>query len=141
MSSIELRAWGEAAITHPHPHVEPSPNLALARGEHCAETQTRERIVQQLAPVDGGSAAWGLLAAAFVFEALLWGKFSSLRLWPLDHFVDYYRLPYLFWSISKLLLRPSPICRKLQDSAYRHYTAKHELLRCSCLRCVGKALP
>ena len=29
---------------------------------------------QELAPVDGGSAAWRLLAAAFVFETLLWGK-------------------------------------------------------------------
>ncbi|KAK8108736.1 hypothetical protein PG984_014537 [Apiospora sp. TS-2023a] len=29
---------------------------------------------QELAPTDGGSAAWRLLAAAFVFETLLWGK-------------------------------------------------------------------
>ncbi|KAI1123813.1 major facilitator superfamily domain-containing protein [Nemania abortiva] len=31
------------------------------------------RTEQELAPVDGGSAAWKLLCAAFVFEALLWG--------------------------------------------------------------------
>jgi hypothetical protein len=28
---------------------------------------------QTLAPADGGPAAWRLLVAAFVFEALLWG--------------------------------------------------------------------
>jgi hypothetical protein len=31
---------------------------------------------QALAPADGGSAAWRLLLAAFVFEALLWGNDS-----------------------------------------------------------------
>ncbi|KAI0189912.1 major facilitator superfamily domain-containing protein [Astrocystis sublimbata] len=33
----------------------------------------REQAEQELAPVDGGAAAWKLLCAAFVFEALLWG--------------------------------------------------------------------
>lgn len=28
---------------------------------------------QELAPVDGGTSAWRLLCAAFMFEALLWG--------------------------------------------------------------------
>lgn len=32
------------------------------------------RMGQELAPVDGGAAAWKLLCAAFMFEALLWGK-------------------------------------------------------------------
>ncbi|KAK8073440.1 hypothetical protein PG994_004339 [Apiospora phragmitis] len=36
------------------------------------------RREQGLAPVDGGAAAWKLLCAAFVFEALLWGKHSDL---------------------------------------------------------------
>ncbi|KAK2613381.1 hypothetical protein N8I77_000299 [Diaporthe amygdali] len=31
------------------------------------------RREQELAPVDGGSAAWRLLCAAFIFESLLWG--------------------------------------------------------------------
>jgi hypothetical protein len=35
---------------------------------------TRTRAEQELAPVDGGPAAWKLLCAAFVFETLLWGK-------------------------------------------------------------------
>ena len=31
-------------------------------------------INQQLKPADGGAAAWKVLFAAFMFEALLWGK-------------------------------------------------------------------
>jgi hypothetical protein len=31
-------------------------------------------VEQYLQPADGGPAAWRLLGAAFVFEALLWGK-------------------------------------------------------------------
>lgn len=33
-------------------------------------------VIQQLLPADGGVAAWRLLIAAFVFEALLWGKYA-----------------------------------------------------------------
>lgn len=32
-----------------------------------------EAVASQLQPADRGSAAWKLLCAAFVFEALLWG--------------------------------------------------------------------
>jgi hypothetical protein len=33
------------------------------------------RVIEQyLEPADSGAAAWRLLGAAFVFEALLWGK-------------------------------------------------------------------
>jgi hypothetical protein len=32
---------------------------------------------QHLEPADGGFAAWRLLCAAFVFEALLWGKLAT----------------------------------------------------------------
>jgi hypothetical protein len=31
-------------------------------------------VLQQLQPADRGSAAWKLLIAAFIFEALLWGE-------------------------------------------------------------------
>lgn len=31
-------------------------------------------VTQQLKPVDGGIDAWRVLIAAFVFEALLWGR-------------------------------------------------------------------
>lgn len=36
--------------------------------------QQQQQTEQALAPIDGGSAAWRLLCAAFLFEALLWGK-------------------------------------------------------------------
>jgi hypothetical protein len=38
----------------------------------------REHPVLQLEPADGGYAAWRMLAAALVFEAVLWGEISSL---------------------------------------------------------------
>jgi hypothetical protein len=41
------------------------------------EPTTSMRTEQELAPVDGGPAAWKLLCAAFVFETLLWGKSLS----------------------------------------------------------------
>jgi hypothetical protein len=38
-------------------------------------TETENEVMgHNLAPADGGPAAWKLLLAAFVFEALLWGK-------------------------------------------------------------------
>ncbi|KAF9886742.1 hypothetical protein FE257_011119 [Aspergillus nanangensis] len=37
------------------------------------EPPNDRRMEQELAPVDGGSAAWRLLCAAFMFETLLWG--------------------------------------------------------------------
>jgi hypothetical protein len=42
------------------------------------EENTRNNVVneQSLAPVDGGAAAWRLLGVAFVFEALLWGRYT-----------------------------------------------------------------
>lgn len=39
------------------------------------QAEDPERVYQQLKPVDGGPAAWRLLIAAFVFEAILWGLF------------------------------------------------------------------
>jgi hypothetical protein len=32
---------------------------------------------QSLEPADGGASAWRVLIGAFVFEAILWGKFSE----------------------------------------------------------------
>lgn len=37
-------------------------------------------IEHQLAPADGGSAAWQVLWAAFMFEAVLWGEHRA-NLW------------------------------------------------------------
>lgn len=52
------------------------------------ELVTDGRVEQTLAPIDGGSAAWRLLCAAFVFEALLWGNFN-----PPKH--NYYQIQYM----------------------------------------------
>ncbi|TRX96386.1 hypothetical protein FHL15_002658 [Xylaria flabelliformis] len=46
--------------------------LSLQRSQDDAERQST-CLEQELAPVDGGPAAWRLLFAAFVFEAFLWG--------------------------------------------------------------------
>ncbi len=51
-----------------------SPRLRDVEGE---PTNSR-RTEQELAPIDGGYAAWRLLCAAFMFETLLWGKLLSL---------------------------------------------------------------
>jgi hypothetical protein len=75
MSNTEL-----ATIPPPQPVTNPP-----AAPEDCGTTPTPtqdvesksadvERVEQELAPMDGGQAAWMLLAAAFVFETLLWGE-------------------------------------------------------------------
>lgn len=38
---------------------------------------SRENLVSDLAPVDGGLQAWSFLAASFVFEMLIWGQANS----------------------------------------------------------------
>ncbi|KAJ6780997.1 hypothetical protein PWT90_09038 [Aphanocladium album] len=42
-------------------------------GNDILHDDAESRFEQQLAPVDGGMAAWRLLFAAFMFEACLWG--------------------------------------------------------------------
>lgn len=44
-----------------------------AEAELQVEDPETVLVYQQLKPVDGGPAAWRLLIAAFVFEAILWG--------------------------------------------------------------------
>ena len=44
------------------------------RQETSGQTNAEEENVQTLPPHDTGRAAWSLLLAAFVFEALLWGS-------------------------------------------------------------------
>ncbi|KAI8623287.1 major facilitator superfamily domain-containing protein [Xylariaceae sp. FL1651] len=71
MSNTELTTLPQA-ITTP----------STSRGSERASLQSQDaerqltdgmRPGQELAPVDGGSAAWRLLCAAFIFESLLWG--------------------------------------------------------------------
>ncbi|RAL65324.1 hypothetical protein DID88_000892 [Monilinia fructigena] len=68
--------------------------------ETGTETDDPERVYQQLLPVDGGPAAWRLLIAAFIFEAILWGFPISFGV-----FQDYYfTLPQFSTSKSKIAL-------------------------------------
>ncbi|KAI1150388.1 major facilitator superfamily domain-containing protein [Nemania diffusa] len=67
-------------ITRPHPVSTPSDLRDCERTSPVFILQDLEGnsasgtgMEQELAPVDGGPAAWKLLSAAFVFEALLWG--------------------------------------------------------------------
>ncbi|KAI1298350.1 major facilitator superfamily domain-containing protein [Xylaria venustula] len=72
MSNTELVtiAPPESATTHAtYERSSPSPRSQDAEGD----PNNRTRQEQELAPVDGGAAAWKLLCAAFMFEALLWG--------------------------------------------------------------------
>ncbi|KAI1115554.1 major facilitator superfamily domain-containing protein [Nemania sp. NC0429] len=64
------------------PRSVPTPAIDGCKGVSPCPTSPRDtegepiddgRAEQTLAPVDGGSAAWRLLCAAFVFEALFWG--------------------------------------------------------------------
>ncbi|KAF7946370.1 hypothetical protein EAE96_009368 [Botrytis aclada] len=64
------------------------------------QAEDPERVYQQLKPVDGGSAAWRLLIAAFVFEAILWGFPISFGV-----FQDYYfTVPQFSTSKSQIAL-------------------------------------
>jgi hypothetical protein len=44
------------------------------RDENEVNTTPAEMPTQELGPVDGGRAAWTVLIAAFVFEAIFWGQ-------------------------------------------------------------------
>lgn len=51
----------------------PSTSSHPPNGITAPRADTSESACHSLPPVDGGRAAWRLLCAAFVFEALLWG--------------------------------------------------------------------
>ena len=42
--------------------------------EYDSRNREQETTDNRLKPVDGGSAAWRVLLAAFMFEAILWGE-------------------------------------------------------------------
>lgn len=48
-----------------------------ASGDGAQEDRSQDIAGLALPPSDGGKAAWTLLLAAFVFEALLWGQLNS----------------------------------------------------------------
>ncbi|KAI0465575.1 major facilitator superfamily domain-containing protein [Xylaria cf. heliscus] len=71
MGSAELATLPQGATTPSASEGSERSSLQLQDAERAL---TNERgSEQELAPVDGGSAAWRLLSAVFIFEALLWG--------------------------------------------------------------------
>lgn len=71
-STVELR--GVAHQTSTTPSVGFSLTQESPRASRNAGLQDFEAVDQQLERPDGGTTAWGILAAAFVFEGLLFGK-------------------------------------------------------------------
>lgn len=66
---------------------------------------------QQLEPADGGAAAWKLLCAAFVFEALLWGMRYCLPSGVTRQLlIQSCRIPDFFWCFPELLLAAARVC-------------------------------
>ncbi|KAF5676483.1 monocarboxylate transporter 2 [Fusarium circinatum] len=88
IESHELHTW--SAPVSQTPVSQPATRTSIRSFEvHHEAVAENEHEVSQLAPVDGGIAAWRLLGAAFVFETLLWGFPLSFGV-----FQDYYsRIP------------------------------------------------
>ena len=69
-NSVELNYWDQHLSTGSNNRqIEITPR----RSEEISDPEEENGVIQQLLPVDGGAAAWKVLTAAFVFEALLWG--------------------------------------------------------------------
>ena len=68
-TSVELSSI--TATRPPLQHRETTQSLAEDGNRNHDEEPT---TAQDLQPADGGREAWKLLAAAFVFEALMWGE-------------------------------------------------------------------
>ena len=67
-------------------------------------------VDQQLKPADGGITAWKVLFAAFMFEALLWGKLTHhyiLNPSRSSFNLIFSRLSHLFRRLSRLLCKDS----------------------------------
>lgn len=60
--------------------MEPDIQLRLRSEEQCLNSNQDHdhEQNQQLPPMDGGKDAWLFLAACFMIEALIWGKFQHL---------------------------------------------------------------
>jgi hypothetical protein len=78
-------AMPPAAASQDSIALQPLTNLASPSflGEHTASTQLENNAerqneieAQNIEAADGGRSAWRYLFAAFISEALLWGKFA-----------------------------------------------------------------
>lgn len=109
VSSIELQSRRAASPSSaPNgPFVNPPP----------VQVGEQEDILQRhLKPADRGHAAWKLLGAAFVFEALLWGEL--IMKWQCeDAKFHTSRISALFRCLSELLFSASTV---REQSLYSH---------------------
>ncbi|KAH7416878.1 major facilitator superfamily domain-containing protein [Cadophora sp. MPI-SDFR-AT-0126] len=91
---VELNYWdqheaGSSRLNELHP----------TRPRERSDLEGENVVIQQLLPADGGPAAWRLLVAAFVFEALLWGFPISFGV-----FQDFYSKQPEFEGSSQIAL-------------------------------------
>ncbi|KAH6664507.1 MFS transporter, MCP family, solute carrier family 16, member 10, variant [Halenospora varia] len=68
--AIELETWDKSTRDR---STDRRPGIPPGASPRESETEGDDVIIQQLGLVDGGLAAWKVLIAAFVFEAILWG--------------------------------------------------------------------
>jgi len=72
-SLVELRETSWQQPTRPTQTPTEPVSADLGQNEALQDPNS----YQSLEPADRGAAAWRLLGAAFVFEALLWGRLSQ----------------------------------------------------------------
>jgi hypothetical protein len=92
------------------------PTSAQNEQNYATECEVEENAVNQesnnsqaLEPADGGASAWKMLLGAFVFEAVLWGRFNQEIS---SAFLTYiYRLSIVIWCFSELLFSTSRILK------------------------------
>ncbi|TVY85392.1 Fujikurins efflux protein [Lachnellula suecica] len=90
---FELRHWHHTADTSEQHDAFPGHSRV------SLDPEREHAVIHQLLPADGGPAAWRLLIAAFVFEALLWGFPISFGV-----FQDYYSKQPEFEGSSQIAL-------------------------------------
>lgn len=102
MSTIELQPLPRATVTADGMSVNSARQLEQEQQLERAHGNSEE---YQLAPVDGGIAAWKLLWAAFAYEALLWGwsKYRIVKMMGANHA----RLSAVVWCIPRILFNNS----------------------------------
>ena len=114
-SSLELR---DLPRQTPPSRLQSSSQRSSRRSEQNGRSNDTAVVEQHLEPTDRGPAAWRLLGAAFVFEALLWGKVSHCFLNITN--IETSRFSTFLWSVPELLLSPSAICQQSVHSDRRH---------------------
>ncbi len=128
-SSVQLQQRSRQQLPQlASPYIEPVP-FDISQNQVFQDA----RVVQQhLEPVDCGAAAWKLLGAAFIFEALFWGKISTTNPFGglknlIANPIFFSRLSPFFWGFSELLLWSAAVCRQSIHS-YCRYCSFRNLL-------------